>query len=357
MGVSTKVGPQNGSLVIIGGTMEPEAIQRFIELSGGPHASLVLIPTASGDNRYGPAQQGRLFKPFTELGATRLRILHTRDREEANSDAFVQTIREAQGVFFGGGRQWHLADAYLGTKTEEALRDLLDRGGCIAGSSAGATIQGSYLVRGDTRGNMILMGDHEQGFGFLKNVAIDQHLLKRNRHMDLIEVIRQKPELLGIGIDEGAAIVVRGDRFEVVGRSYVAIYDAGRMGERGCFYFLAPGDEFDLVSRATKRRTNAAEELWLPQFYDRMPIPAERLEPYTGSYQSPEFRIEISICGDRIFSEQFGQSPVELVPVSAHVFFEAGWGKKVTFNLNPDGGVEGFTVEAAGSKTVFSRVR
>ena len=101
-------------------------------------------------------------------------------------------------------------------------RPCLARGGVIGGSSAGATIQGSYLVRGAREGNQIMMAKgYEQGFGYLRGVAIDQHLLVRGRADDLVEVIDMKPELLGLGIDEPAAVVVHGDRLEVIGRSVV----------------------------------------------------------------------------------------------------------------------------------------
>ena len=130
----------------------------------------------------------------------------------------------------------------------------------IGGSSAGATIQGDYLARGDTQGNTTMMGDHDQGLAFLKGVAIDQHLFQRNRQFDLLEVIRARPELLGIGIDEDTAILVRGDRFEVVGRSYVAIYDAQKQIDSGGeFYLLAPGDKFDLARREAFRSGRGGE--------------------------------------------------------------------------------------------------
>ena len=152
-----------------------------------------------------------------------------------------------------GGRQWRLADSYLGTRTQRELEALLARGGIIGGSSAGATIQGSYLARGDSRTNTVMMGDHEEGFGFLRNVAIDQHLLRRNRQFDLLEIIEAKPELLGIGIDEDAAILVTGDNFEVLA-GYVAIYDAKRqLPNGGKFYLLRDGDRFDLASRRPSR--------------------------------------------------------------------------------------------------------
>ncbi len=246
-------GPPNGSLVIVGGSMEDETItRRFIELSGGIDSSIVVIPTASGDDSFDDSFYA--LGLFRNQGARNVTLLHTRDREEANSSAFVAAIRGAGGVWFSGGRQWRLADAYLGTKTEDELWRLLDRGGAIGGSSAGATIQGSYLARGDSKTNTIMMGDHEEGFGFLTNTAIDQHLLPQNRQFDLIEIIEARPELLGIGIDEDTAIIVEGNSFEVIGASVVAIYDSASMiDEEGKFYFLRPGDRFDLSDRKAYR--------------------------------------------------------------------------------------------------------
>jgi cyanophycinase len=251
--VAQQVGPKKGSLVIVGGGMRDQAIlERFLDLAGGPDAPIVVIPTAGGGEDYD--QDWRGLRQFRAAGATNLTVLHTNDRDEANTEEFVQPIREASGVWFGGGRQWRLADSYLNTTTHEELWELLDRGGVIGGSSAGATIQGSYLARGDTRTNTVMMGDHEAGLGFVKNVAIDQHLLRRNRHFDLLEITRARPELLGIGIDENTAIVVTGDEFEVIGQSYVVIYDRQRqIDSGGDFYFLGVGDRFDLATREAFR--------------------------------------------------------------------------------------------------------
>ena len=248
-----EVGPQAGSLVIVGGAMRDRAIvERFLDLAGGPDAPIVLIPTAGGADHYD--QYWRGVRQFKQAGATNVTVLHTKDREVANSDEFVKPIREARGVWFGGGRQWHLADSYLDTKVHDELWALLERGGVIGGSSAGATIQGSYLARGDTETNEIMMGDHEVGLAFLKNVAIDQHLLRRNRQFDLLEITAARPELLGIGLDENTAIVVQGDEFEVIGQSYVAIYDNARqIDSGGDFYFLSPGDRYNLATREASR--------------------------------------------------------------------------------------------------------
>ncbi len=248
-----QVGPANGTLIVAGGSLsDPAVFAQFVELAGGPSAPIVIIPTAGGGDDYDQFFGGR--RPFERAGARHITILHTNDPEVANTDAFVAPLLEARGVWFTGGRQWRLADAYLDTKAHDALWGVLERGGVIGGSSAGASIQGSYLVRGDTRTNTVMMGDHEVGLGFLKGVGIDQHLLRRNRHFDMVEVIRAKPELLGIGLDENTAIIVRGDRFEVVGQSYAVIYDHNAtLDGGGLFYFLAPGDRYDMAARQAFR--------------------------------------------------------------------------------------------------------
>jgi cyanophycinase len=249
-----QVGPKSGSLVIVGGAMsDPAIITRFIDLAGGADAPIVIVPTAGDADAYDAYWSG--LRQFRDNGARNLTVLHTRDPKVADTEAFVMPLTTARGVFFTGGRQWRLADAYLDTRAHRELHALLDRGGVIGGSSAGATILGSFLVRGDTKGNELMVGDHVTGFGFLKNSAIDQHLLRRNRQFDLIDVIAQRPELLGIGIDENTAIVVEGDRFEVLGPGYVAIYDAKHATRPPAkFYLLGSGDRYDLATREATRR-------------------------------------------------------------------------------------------------------
>ncbi|MCZ6634965.1 MAG: cyanophycinase [bacterium] len=248
-----------GTLIIIGGG--PHNFKnRFLKLSGGPEAPIVIIPTAGEEDHYDAHWKG--LQSFRDAGAKNVTLCHTRDPQEADSEAFVKPIQQARGVYFSGGRQWRLADAYLNTRTHHELQNLLKRSGVIAGTSAGATIQGSYLIRGDTRGNTLMMGDHEQGFGFLENVAIDQHLLKRNRQFDLVGVIKAHPHLLGIGIDENTAIEVQGDTFEVLGKGYVAIYDSDcTIPPHGPFYFLAPGDRYNLKTREATRPQTTYEAL------------------------------------------------------------------------------------------------
>ena len=257
------IGPENGSLVLVGGAMKSDSIiSRFIVLAGGLNAAIVVIPTASGMKSYNENSgfAGRLRK----LGATNVSVLHTNDKKVADSDSFVKPLLKASAVWFGGGRQWRLVDSYKNTLTEKLIGKVLERGGVVGGSSAGATIQGSYLARGDTKNNQIMMGDHEEGFNYLKNVAIDQHVLARNRHFDMFEILKNRPDLLGIGIDENTAIVVQGNQFEVIGENYVVVYDGTFFSREGIqlkklpeksnlFYFLRNGDIYDLLNRKVKQ--------------------------------------------------------------------------------------------------------
>jgi cyanophycinase len=245
---STGVGPREGSLVIVGGgQLGPEIIKRFVTLAGGKDAEVVVIPTAAEND---PVDIKRVGQGFARsFGFKNVTVLHTRDRAEADSEGFVAPLKKAKAVWFNGGRQWRIVDAFAGTRTQHEIEAVLERGGVIGGSSAGATIQGSYLVRGARDGNDILMAKgYEQGFGYLRAVAIDQHILPRNRVDDLVQVVGAHPELLGVGIDESTAIIVEGDRFEVIGRGVVGIYD-GKEHDGKRYYFLAPGERFDLKGR------------------------------------------------------------------------------------------------------------
>jgi cyanophycinase len=243
------VGPKEGWLIIDGGGVADAAKQRFVVLAGGPNANIVLIPTALSDEEIEMAGffrgHGSGLLQTWGINPDHVTMLHTRDKARANSGYFIETLRNASGVVILGGRQWRLADAYLDTAVERGIKELLARGGVVFGTSAGATIQGSFLVRGDPKTNEIMMASgHERGFGLLSNSAIDQHLDTRGREHDLVKVIEKHPELLGIGIAEGAWIEVHGDTFTVFG-GRVAVYDVIKYGDE-FYYFLSPGERFDL---------------------------------------------------------------------------------------------------------------
>lgn len=258
--LSQDYGPRMGTLVIVGGgSMAGTGIQeKFIELAGGPNAKVVVVPTAggnrAGDGSVRPYDEQQTIAPWLRLGVKQVTMLHTHDPKVAGTEAFVAHLREATGVWFNGGRQWNIVDSYANTLTYTEFHNVLARGGVIGGSSAGATIQGDYLVRGAIAGPQIMMTpepEHERGFNFLRRTAIDQHINARNRWDDLIPVIQKYPELLGIGLSEGTAIIVTGDTFEVVGKWKVAVHDNTRQYQpwEKPYYVLSPGDVYDMKAR------------------------------------------------------------------------------------------------------------
>ena len=251
---SPTIGPAKGWLMIHGGgRVTAEEKNKFVELAGGADANFVLIPTAAPDQMLDLDHAAQKFARY--FGVKHVTVLHTRDRKVADSPEFVEPLRHASAVWFEGGRQWRLADSYLGTAVEREIKALLARGGIVGGSSAGATIQGSFLVRGDPAHPNLPDGDnrimmvpgHEAGLGLLPRSAIDQHVLVRHREDDLDPVIALHPRLLGIGIDQGAAIIVHGDTFQTMDGE-VLIHDGKKHGGKE-YYVLQPGQIFNLRTR------------------------------------------------------------------------------------------------------------
>ncbi len=257
-------GPEKGTLVIQGGgdAAGTGIDETFINLAGGVDAKIIIVPTAGGnrgrDGKVIVYKEEEVLAPWKKFGLTNVHMLHTADPKEANTEEFAKTLRDAKAVWFVGGRQWNIVDSYANTLTLTEFRKVLDRGGVIGGSSAGATIQGDYLVRGAVAGAEIVMPtepEHQHGFGFLRKSAIDQHINTRNRWDDIIPVIKKYPELLGIGLSEGTAIVVTGDRFQVIGKWKVAVHDNMRAYDpwEKPYYVLSPGDVYNMKTRRIEK--------------------------------------------------------------------------------------------------------
>jgi cyanophycinase len=263
-------GPAKGTLVIDGGSPinRTGIIEKFIQLAGGPDAKFVIVPTAGGnktaDGQIRVYNEETVVAPWKKLGLKNVRMLHTHDPKVADTEEFVQPLREANAVWFGGGRQWNIVDSYMNTLTYKEFHKVLERGGVIGGTSAGATIQGDYLVRGAIAGSNIMMTpepEHERGFKFLRRSAIDQHINTRNRWDDLIPVIKKYPDLLGIGLSERTAIIVKGDRFEVIGAWKVAIHDNTRVYQpwEKPYHVLSAGDVYNMKTRKIEKYGNGAQ--------------------------------------------------------------------------------------------------
>lgn len=272
-----KVGPAKGTVLVVGGgAMGPEIYDAFIKAAGGPDALILDVPNAGGtDTVSHNAGDG-----WRNHGARNVVVLFTKDRRVANSDSFTAVIKKARGVWFDGGRQFHLVQDYGGTRTERAIMDLLDRGGVVGGSSAGASILGDFMVRGAPSNNNMIMDypGYETGFGYLRGVAIDQHVVARSRLPDLADSITSRyPTLLGISADEGTAWVIRGDTGRIIGRDKAFVYNGNDANDpRTPFLTLYPGDRYDLHARRVISRAA-----------DRSPVSPALITDMFAKYDAP----------------------------------------------------------------------
>ena len=248
-------GPTRGSLVLEGGIgATPAVVSAFLALAGGPGSHIVVVPTASLGDAGPPGMATSLARRMKEsLGAAAVTVVHTNDRAESDTDSFIEPFRSATGVWMLGGFPEHLVQAYLGTKVERAINELLERGGVVGGQSAGAMMQGAWL---DTRDNegftpdiLTVIRRHASGggFGLLANAAIFPHFDKRGPAAAIKESAAD-PGQLAIGIDEGTALVVTGVLANVVGSGTVSMYD-GSGGGAPTVVVLRSGDRYDLAVR------------------------------------------------------------------------------------------------------------
>ena len=309
-------GPSKGKLLLMGGgilEVHAELIRRF---AGGEEARIVVIPTAFSDEEIARDPEFKKVKRhFEKLGFSNTHILHTRDPEVANQPTFTKPLEEVMAVIILGGKTQRITDAYAGTRTHVALKVLLDRGGIIAGVSAGSGVQASYLYEDK------LM----KGFEFLEGVIVMNHFLARNKQFAHIEAIHSNRERLAIGIDEGAGILVQGERFEVVGNSYVAVYDGSMYYRQNDsttllptnsdqFYLLKNGDRYNLLKRRVESNASLTPHK----------LTASQLASYEGTYIAlkNDFRISLDLKRDTLFlANSWGWTPYPILPFKDDLFY------------------------------------
>lgn len=257
--------PKGNLVLICGGDKPREAMAKFIELAGGPQASIVAIPTASGDADAASFYE-KLFRE--EYGCTNVVALDIKTKADAMRPDFAQRAAQAGGIFFGGGDQVRITKAILGTPVGAAIASAFERGAVVGGHSAGTACQSALMITGEGDFTVIKANTVElkPGFGFFRGVIVDQHFIKRQRENRLGAVILEHPDLLGVAVDEATAVWVRPDQtFTVLGQSSVVVIDAAkakinrRPGENGKdllgvhglkVHVLLPGETFDVKTRA-----------------------------------------------------------------------------------------------------------
>jgi cyanophycinase len=237
-------------------------LRKFVELAGGASARIVILPTASGLRDAGQRYKGI----FDEFGAASSYVLQVRTREQAFDDGYVQQISASTGVFLTGGNQVRIAAILGGSDVGRALNAAHTRGAVVAGTSAGASVLTGVMVAGGEfgrtpRANLARMAP---GLGLLDDAIIDQHFRERDRVARLMTMVSYNRGLLGLGIDEDTAALIKADGcIEVLGAGTVLFVDGQQMvsnvhSRRGgsplnitnaTVHFLTSGSRFDLHSR------------------------------------------------------------------------------------------------------------
>ena len=221
-----------GFIIPIGGgedrVKERQIHRRFVELSGGRDADIVVIPTASELETTGQ-DYNRIFR---DLGAAVVDFLPITRRADCDNPRYLEMLDKASGIFLTGGNQLRLSTILGGTAVAQKIRRRNAAGATVAGTSAGASIMSEHMIAGGDSNSAPAEGavSLAPGLGLTNAVIIDQHFTQRNRLGRLLTASSFNPFLIGLGIDEDtAAFIGPNNVLEVVGSGTVTVVDAGQI--------------------------------------------------------------------------------------------------------------------------------
>src|SRR5512147_2965894 len=225
-------GQTRGWIVPIGGAENKEndrhILERFVRVSGGRDADIVVIPTASRLHETGPRYE-RLFK---DLGAGRVAVMDFDTRRDCQEPGRLQRLEEASGIFFTGGNQLRLTTLLGGTPVAKLVRTRNAHGVTVGGTSAGASILSEHMIAFGDEGSSVVSGSVRlaPGLGLTNRFIIDQHFTQRDRLGRLLTALTYNPFAIGIGLDEDTAAFISPDEtVEVEGSGGVTIVDAANV--------------------------------------------------------------------------------------------------------------------------------
>lgn len=271
--LAAQAAPKGFLFIIGGGERDAPLMKRYVQLAAGFGTGKVVIFTmASGV----PLEVGpELVAEFKANGVKDI-VSYQLTHDEAMKPDSAKILEGIGGVWFAGGDQARLTAALLGTPIHKRMLELYEQGCVIGGTSAGAAVMSEVMITGDEKRTtkedeqwQVIWPDNIvriRGFGFVKDAIIDQHFVTRRRHNRLISLVIENPKLVGVGIEESTAVLVRPDgRYEVLGENQVIIYDArkartfksptNRLGAHGMtMHVLLPGDVYHLASGKVEGR-------------------------------------------------------------------------------------------------------
>jgi cyanophycinase len=221
-----------GKLLLIGGGEDKEGdctiLKEFVRLSKGARARIVVMTVATEHPKESGAEYRKVFK---KLGVDDVSVVDVAQREDAQSDEGIEAIKKATGIFFTGGDQLHITALLGATAMDEMIRRRCSKGVPLAGTSAGAAMMSnSMFIKGSSETNPRFGSvDLGPGMDFIRGVLIDTHFSQRGRMGRLMTAVAHYPQDMGLGIDENTALLVEGNKFEVVGDGAVTVVDGGAM--------------------------------------------------------------------------------------------------------------------------------
>jgi len=221
-------GQSRGWIVPIGGAEnkenDPCILERFVRVSGGEQADIVVIPTASRVHETG----ARYEQVFRSLGAARVTVMDFDTRRDCKEPGRLKRIEEASGIFFTGGNQLRLTTLLGGTAVAKLIRLRNASGVTVGGTSAGASILSEHMIAAGDEGSAVIAGSVRlaPGLGLTNRFIIDQHFRQRDRLGRLLSALAYNPFAVGIGLDEDTAAFIGPDEtLEVEGTGGATIVD------------------------------------------------------------------------------------------------------------------------------------
>jgi cyanophycinase len=225
-------GVKRGWIVPIGGAENKEndrhILERFVRVSGGPDANIVVIPTASRMHETGL----RYEQLFTQLGAAQVATMDFDTRRDCQEAGRLHRLEEATGIFFTGGNQLRLTTLLGGTPVAKVIRARNANGVAVGGTSAGASILSEHMIAFGDEGSAVISGSVRlaPGLGLTNRFIIDQHFRQRDRLGRLITALAYNPFAIGIGLDEDTGAFIGPDEtVEVEGSGGVTVVDASEV--------------------------------------------------------------------------------------------------------------------------------
>ena len=210
---------------------EKGILRRLLDESAqGPNSRIEIVPTAS---KIPKIVGDEYAKAFRFLGAENVGVLNIVNRTECENPGVLERVRKAGIVFFTGGDQLRLTSIIGGTSLHEILlQKYMNEPFVYAGTSAGAACVSKQMIYQGSSSEALQKGEIKitSGLGFIDNVTIDTHFVKRGRIGRLFQAVVSNPKTLGLGLGEDTGLLIKnGHTMEAIGSGLVILVDGRKI--------------------------------------------------------------------------------------------------------------------------------